>query len=149
MKVEGTIPGEEESGSAMRGLYDSVRDAPNSEGNLFKLLALKAGVNANYSYIGAYREAYRGVRGRLALWRDLILPKYYELGFEEMARKGDLGTSVSNNFFRSGMRMSNNQVELLIRSPKFSTIFSHIYGERIKATLKKKGRGLIESMALK
>lgn len=136
---------QEESIEKIENFYDFIKNMPNENPEEFNVINSRFkktyGKYSNLfqTHLSAARGRYfRGLYGRTNLWKDKILPEYYEMNLERIAEKEGLDFKVSNHFFRSRLSLNgSDEIKLDVWSPKFSTPLSFIFGNMVKAKLKK------------
>ncbi len=130
-------------------LYYEVRNIPYHNPKEFSMFVMRSNeelypsdsdVGKHYSHIFSRKKTpyFKGFRGRYKIWDDEILPAYYGLGLEEIAKEDGLKIKSSNHFLRSKIKIKGKGINLKIWSPRFSTLFSFLFGNRIKARLRSK-----------
>lgn len=148
----------EELAEKIEKLYYAVRDIPYHNPEKFTTFVLRSKEEPflksneeqslykdggrHYSHIFTRKKTpyFKGFKGRYGMWDDKILPAYYGSGLEEITKEDDLKINISNHFLKSKIRIKGKDIYLRIWSPIFSTIFSFLFGNRIKARLKKKNK---------
>jgi len=94
----------------------------------------------SYASFFATRKSkyFSSVRGRTDLWKKYIVPEWVKLSLEEMAEKEGLKVKISNHIFRSRLSINgSNEIKLDIWAPKNSTLCSYLWGNEVKARLRK------------
>ncbi len=125
--------------------YNTIKNLPNKHPEELNLISsgfeeiLGEYSKLMYTSFITTHKYSKGIKGRLCLWKDYILPEWYNLSLEKNAEEEKLEVKISNHLFKSRLSINgSNDVKLDVWSPKFSTILSSIFGNRIRAELRKK-----------
>ncbi len=137
---------QEENVEKIEGLYKTIVNLPIEHPDKFSLshsgykTPLWGYTKMVYASLFASRDSeyFSGIRGRTDSWKKYIIPEWMKLSLEEMAEKEGLRVKITNYAFRSRLSINgSNKIKLDIWSPKTSTLWSHFWGNEIKAKLRK------------
>lgn len=126
--------------------YNTVRRLPNQFPDYFNEINSSAKKDFGTKYhvhISATTDSdYRwGPKKRMDLWRERILKEYDSQGLEDIIKENGLKVEISNHLLQSKLSLTDGKrISLDIWSPKFSTLLSPLFGNRIKAEYKKQLR---------
>ena len=125
----------------MEEIYEDMRGLPNHYPEDLDTRGSNAESNNKgsffYNLITTIKNCYRGISGRKKIWKEKILPYFFDLPAVKLAKAENLEMKVSNNFFRSRIILKDIKTNssLKIKAPWFSSLFSYFLGNYTKSKL--------------
>ncbi|VVB84080.1 Uncharacterised protein [uncultured archaeon] len=126
--------------SLIEEIYEGMRKLPYKSDELellnSKVTPRKSG-NFFYNLFTTTKKYFNGIPGRVKLWRERILPYFFNLPAVKMAQEGGLEMKAKNDFFGSRITIRDKETKssLRIKAPWFSSILSYLFGNLTKSRL--------------
>ena len=126
--------------NAVEKMYYSVRNLADVYPGEFSMInsgyKRKGEKTVHSDLMTGIDKKYRGILGRVDMWKKRILHTYYNLLLKEISEgeKKNLEVKVSDHFFRSRflIRDKTNGMKFTVKSPWFSSLGSYLFGSFIK-----------------
>jgi hypothetical protein len=122
----------------MERFYENMRKLPSKSGDLDLLVSNAYSGEKGESFYNLFsaENKYNGIFGRIRLWKEKILPYFFNLPIMDLVKSGDLEMKVTNNFFRSRIVVTDTKTKqnvFKMKAPWLSSALSYLWGQFTKS----------------